>query len=173
MANRSAVATTGPEFVSLREAMDRLVADSFVGGPFQGLWSGGSSNGNRAGLPLDVYATNDAVTVYAAIPGLGPEDVEISVNQGTVTISGELPNAARSEEAQGATWYLHELGSGSFQRSVTLPVEIESTKADATIENGVLRLHLPKADRAKPRQIKIRASRGGDEAALSEGEQKS
>ena len=170
MANRSAVATTGSEFVSLREAMDRLVADSFVGGPFQGMWAGGGSNGNRAGLPLDVYATHEAVTVYAAIPGLGPDDVEISVNQGTVTISGQLPNVANSEEAKGATWYLHELGSGSFQRSITLPVEVDSTKADATIENGVLRLHLPKADRAKPRQIKVRAS-GGDEAALSEGEQ--
>lgn len=167
MANRSPVATTGAEFVSLRDAMDRLLSDSFVGSPFQGLWSGSSSNGGRVGLPLDVYATSDEVTIYAAIPGLGPDDVEISINQGTVTISGQLPNVASSEEAKGATWYLHELGSGAFQRSVTLPVEVDANKADATIENGVLRLRLPKAEQARPRQIKVRT--GADNGVLSEG----
>ncbi len=169
MANRSSVATTGAEFVSLRDAMDRLLADSFVGSPFQGLWFGGTSNGNHVALPLDVYASADEVTIYAAIPGLGPDDIDISVNQGTVTISGQLPNVAGSEEARGATWYLHELGSGTFQRSVTLPVEVDPAKADATVENGILRLRLPKAERARPRQIKIRSTSDSD--ALTEGEE--
>jgi HSP20 family protein len=146
------------EFVSLREAMDRLLADSFVGGPFRAFWSTAGNGSGRVALPLDVYATSDEVVVIAAAPGLRPEDLEITINQGTVSLSGKLPNVAQSEDAKNATWYLHELPHGAFQRVVTLPIEVDSARADATFEHGILRLRLPKAEQAKPKQIKVRVA---------------
>jgi HSP20 family protein len=73
-----------------------------------------------------------------------------------VTLSGRAPNVASSEEAKDATWYLHELQYGAFQRSITLPIEVDPARADATFELGILRLRLPKAETARPRQIKVR-----------------
>jgi HSP20 family protein len=156
------------EFVSLRDAMDRLLSDSFVGGPFRSFWSPAGNGTNRMPLPLDVYATSDEVVLIAAVPGLGPDDIEITINQGTITLSGKTPNVAQSEEAKNATWYLHELPHGSFTRSVSLPIEVEASKADATFEQGILRLRLPKAEQAKPRQIKVRVT-GPETEAIASG----
>lgn len=161
MINRQYGGSFGDEFVSLREAMDRLVADSFTGGPFRGPMAGngnGAGSAGRAALPLDVYATDEAVVIIAAIPGLGPEDIEISVNQNTVTIGGQLPNVAASEAGTGGTWYLHELGHGAFRRSVSLPIDVDSSRADATVENGVLHLVLPRVEATRARQITIRSA---------------
>jgi HSP20 family protein len=154
MVNR--VPSLADEFVSLRDAMDRVFSEGAIS-PFRGLWSGGWGNGTgRMPLPLDVYATKDEVVIIAAIPGIEAEQIEISINQNTVTLSGKMPNVASSEEAKEATWYLHELQHGAFQRSVTLPIEVDPGRADATCEHGILRLRLPKAETAKPRQIKVR-----------------
>jgi HSP20 family protein len=152
------------EFVSLREAMDRLLSESVVNSPFRTLWSSGT-NGNsaRLAIPLDVYATNDEVVIVASTPGLSPDDLNITVDQGTVTISGQIHNAAASEEGKGATWYLHELPYGTFQRSVSLPFEVDSAQADAAFDHGILRLRLPKVEQARPKQIKVRV--GGTETA--------
>jgi HSP20 family protein len=141
------------EFVTLRDAMNQLLEDSFT--PFR--VAGWPRNGSTARpLPIDVYATPDDVVLIAAVPGARPEDVEISINQGTVTLTGKVANVADATEAKGATWYLHELWHGRFQRTVTLPVDVDASKADATFADGVLRLRLPKAEQAKPRRIEIR-----------------
>ncbi|MEA2584212.1 MAG: hypothetical protein QOF33_2297 [Thermomicrobiales bacterium] len=159
------------EFVSLRDAMDRLLQDSFVGTPFRGFWSQPGNGTPRMPLPLDVYATGDEVMLIAAVPGLRPDDIEITINQGTITLSGKTPNVAQSEEAKNATWYLHELPHGSFTRSVTLPIEVDAAKADATFEQGILRLRLPKAEQAKPKQIKVRvAGASAENEAITAGE---
>lgn len=148
------------DFVTLRGAMDRLFNESFVADPFRAFWSSAGSNGTRV-LPLDVYETEDAVVLLAAAPGIAPDALEITVNRGTITLSGTVPNVAESENAKGATWHLHELSHGSFRRTLTLPFEIDAANADATFEHGMLRLRLPKAEAAKPRQIKV--SVGGGE----------
>jgi len=140
------------DFVSLRGAMDRLFNESFVADPFRALWA---SAGSARMLPLDVFETEDAVVVLAAAPGIAPEALEITVNKGTITLSGQVPNVAESESAKGATWHLHELSHGTFRRTMTLPFDIDAAQADATFEHGMLRLRLPKAEAAKPRQIKI------------------
>jgi HSP20 family protein len=158
--------TVGSDVVSLREAMDRLLSDSFVGSPFR--WASAGNGGARAPLPLDVYATADEVVVLASVPGLGPNDIQVTVNQGTVTLSGQLPNVGASEEAKGATWYLHELPYGAFQRSLALPIEVDPSRADATFEHGILRLRLPKAEQARPRQIKVRVTDGTQGAITGE-----
>jgi HSP20 family protein len=155
------------EFVSLRDAMDRLLSESFVGSPFRGFWSQVANTSGRMPLPLDVYATADDVVVIAAVPGLRPEDIEITINQGTVTLSGKMPNVAQSEEAKNATWYLHELPHGTFTRSVAVPTEVDAANADATFEHGILRLRLPKAEQAKPKQIKVRVASAENEAITS------
>lgn len=149
-----------------RDAVDRIFNDSFFNSPFRSVWGGGfngGASGSRLGIAIDVYETSREVVIIAAVPGLGPEDINVSVDDNTVTLSGQLPNVAQSEEAKQATWYIHELPYGHFQRSLKLPVEIDPDGADATFENGILHLHLPKAAQARPRQITVR--RGEQPAA--------
>lgn len=159
----STTSSAGQEFVTLRDAMNQLLEDSFT--PF---WTMGRSraSGPTRALPLDVYSTSDEVVVIAAIPGVRSEDVDVSIDQGTLTISGTLANVAEAEDVKGATWYLHELVHGQFRRSVSLPVDVDSTKADATFADGILKLRLPKAERAKPRRIEVRL--GGNESPAVE-----
>lgn len=161
---------TQEPFVSLRQAMDQLVNESFVGGaPFRTLWSrGGATSGTGwSGMPLDIYATNDEVVVLAAVPGVQPDDLEVSYQDGTLLLSGTLPNVAESEETQGATWYLHELPAGTFRRAVSLPFAIDADKAQATFAHGIVRIVLPKAEAAKPRKISIAV--GGTNQAIGSG----
>jgi HSP20 family protein len=142
--------------VTLGGAMDRLVNEAFSGTPFRTIWSASGNSGARRALPLDIYATGDEIVMIAAIPGITPEDIDVTIDKGTVTLHGTTPNVARSEEASEATWYLHELPHGNFSRSVTLPVEVDANAAEATFEHGILRLRLPKAEAAKPRRIEVR-----------------
>ena len=152
----------GSDFVLLRDAMNQLLSDSFVS---SGGARSGWGNGTRAWpVPLDVYATPDEAIVIAAMPGLNPQDLEITYTQNTLTLSGSVPNVAESEQAQNATWYAHELWSGQFQRTVTLPFEVDASRAEATFENGLVRIALPKAERAKPQKIAINAGSGQQKA---------
>ena len=153
--------------VSLRDAMDRLFNESFVPGQTRTLWSASES---RSPFPLDVYATETELTVLAAVPGMDPEHLDISIEKGQVTLRGEVPDVATSEEAKDATWYLHELPRGSFQRTLSVPFEIDANAAEATFDNGMLRLTLPKAEAARPKQIKIQvASNGARSEAIASG----
>ena len=155
------------DFVLLRDAMNQLLTDSFVpsGGSRSG-WGGGSQAMARP-VPLDVYATPDEAIVIAAMPGLNPEHLEITYTQNTLTLSGMFPSAADSEQGQNATWYVRELWSGRFQRTVTLPFAIDANQADATFEHGIVRIVLPKAEWARPHKIAIRA--GGSQEAIGAG----
>ena len=134
------------ELMTLRQAMDRLFdEDTFR--PFS--W-GGVSEGPS--LPLDVTTDADALTVEAALPGIKPEDVDITIENGTLTITGTTASERKAEEG---SYLVQEIRRGRFSRSVTLPNGLEPDKAEATFENGVLRLRIPKAEQVKPRQIKI------------------
>ena len=145
----------GQDFVVLRDAVNQLLEESYV--PARGT---GSTNGTATvrPLPLDVYATPDEAVVIAAVPGLNPQDLEVTVNQNVVTLSGAVATATESEQGKQATWYLHELWHGPFRRSVTLPFEVDASKADATFENGIVRIILPKAERARPHKIAIKSA---------------
>lgn len=157
-------------FVSLRQAMDQLFNESFVGGaPFRTVWSRGdvTSGTSWSGMPLDIYATNDEVVVLAAVPGVHPDNLVVSYHEGTLLLSGTLSNLAESEETQGATWYLRELPAGAFRRAVSLPFPIDADKAQATFAHGIVRIVLPKAEEAMPRTISIAV--GGSKQAISTG----
>jgi HSP20 family protein len=158
----------GQDFVLLQDAMNQLLQDSFV--PSRGSRSGGGT-GSRAmarPLPLDVYATADEAVVIAAVPGMDPQGLDVTINQNTLTLSGSVPTAADSEQGQRATWYLQELWHGQFQRAVTLPFEVDAGKAEATFEHGIVRIVLPKAEWTKPQKIAITAG-GGQQEAIAAG----
>src|SRR4051794_7356502 len=135
------------DFVALRDTVDRVVNDAFGAAPFQTLWSRGGVGGTVVQtMPLDVYATDNEAVILAAVPGLGPDDLEITVHQNTVTLSGKVGSVTETEEAKGATWYIHELGSGLYRRSITLPFQIDTDQVQATFEHGIVKVTVPKAE---------------------------
>ncbi|MGD0019640.1 MAG: Hsp20/alpha crystallin family protein [Candidatus Limnocylindrales bacterium] len=139
--------TTAPfgDLLSLRQAMDRLFEESFVN-PRTWSW------GEHQFVALDVYATEDDLVVEANLPGVKPEEVDITVEGNTLTIAGETRSARKDDE--GST-LISEIRRGAFTRALTLPAGLEPDKATATFEDGVLTLRIPKAEQVKPRQIKI------------------
>ena len=154
----------------IAQSMDRLLDEAF-GGPLHPLWSRGGGAGATAvqPMPLDVYATGDEVVLLAAVPGMRPEDLEIEAHQNTVTLSGKVHSPTDAEEAKGATWYVQELWSGQYRRSVTLPFEIDAAKAEASFEGGIVRVVLPKAERAKPTRIALQTGGGQAQPAIAGG----
>jgi HSP20 family protein len=134
------------EAVSLRDAMNSLLQDSFVR-PFAG-----QAGGTAAALPLDISENENEFVVKASLPGVRPDDVQITVHGDTLTIRGESKS---EEEKKGHTWHLRERRFGAFQRSVSLAVPIDADKAQAQYDHGVLTLTLPKAEQARPKQIKV------------------
>jgi HSP20 family protein len=150
------------ELVSLRQAMDRLFEDSFVR-PRQ--WA--SSVLTEGILPLDVRTDENDVVIEAALPGVRPEEVEITVENGVLTISGQMET--ETEEREGS-YLLQEIRRGSFSRTVSLPDGLESEKAQAHFENGMLELRIPKAEQVKPRQIRITPTANGQGSTASSTE---
>ena len=134
--------------MSLREAMDRLFEDSLVRPSrlFPDLW--GES------LAVDVYQTDNEVVVKTTLPGVKPDEVEITVTGDTLTIKGETK---AEEKVKRENYFRQERRCGAFSRSVTIPIAVRSEKAEATFQDGVLTITLPKAEEAKPKRIKIQA----------------
>jgi len=136
------------EMMSLRNAMDRLFEDSFVR---PSSWS--SEGDGRDNLPLDMYQTENEVVVKAPLPGFKPEEVDISITGDMLTIRGEHKEEKETKEED---YIYRERSYGSFSRTVSIPVEVKSEEAEATFENGELMLKIPKAEEAKPKQIKVK-----------------
>ena len=135
------------EFMTVRRARNRLF-DEDVFRPLR--WAPGAVDGPP--LQMDVTTNVDALTIEASLPGVKPEDVEITIENGILTISGRTADQRRTEEGG---YLVQEIRHGSFSRSVTLPDGLEPDKATATFEHGVLSLRIPKAEEVKPRQIRI------------------
>ncbi len=151
------------ELVTLRQAMDRLFDDT-VFRPY----GGSNGYGDFARLPLDIRTTTDALFVEASLPGVKPEDVDITVENGTLTIKAEDTSDASHDEGG---WVVREISRGSVMRTVTLPTGLEADKAEATFEHGVLSLRIPKAEQTKPRQIRIQPVSNGEVKHVKAGEQ--
>ncbi len=149
------------ELVSLRQAMDRLVEDSFVRP--RG-WVTGAFEGY--GVPLDVTSGPDAVTVEASLPGYKPEDVEVTIENGTLNIHAESASETRAGEGESL---VTEIRRGSVGRTITLPTGLEPDKASATYEHGMLKLRIPKAEAVKPHQIRITPTIDGSSTNGSDG----
>lgn len=136
------------ELVTLREAMNRLFEDSYVSGqPAQR-----SGQPAELRLPIEAYATDQEIVVRAAVPGLKPEDVEITIEGDSLTIRGEFPRPL-----ENVNYSFYERPWGRFSRTLQLTVPVQAERAEASFENGLLTLTLPKAEAVRPKVIPVRA----------------
>jgi HSP20 family protein len=133
------------ESVTLREAMDRLFEDSFTPArrrtqAAEQIWR----------LPLDAYVTAEEIIVLANMPGVKPEDVEITIEGDTLTIRGERP-----APIENVNYVMQERIFGKFQRTLNINIPVDADRAEARYDNGLLTLVIPKAEAAKAKVIQV------------------
>ena len=133
------------DVVTLGEAMDRLFENSFVAQRRQQ-----QPNGGPLRLPVDAYVTGDAIVIVANIPGVKPDDVEITLEGDTLTIKGERP-----APLENVDYVLQERTYGPFQRTLSINLPVDANRAEAHYDNGLLTLHIPKAAAARPKTIQV------------------
>ncbi len=133
------------EMLTLRNAMDRLFDSNFVGPNLA--WQP-----ETMGVAVDVIENADGFVVKASLPGIKPEDLDITYQNNALTIKGEIKEEQEVEEAR---YYMRERRFGSFSRSFSLPTNIKEDAIQANFENGLLTLTLPKAEEAKPKRITV------------------
>lgn len=133
------------------------------------MWSAPNGRTHRFDLTpaIDVSETDGAIVVKASLPGVKAEDVDISINDGVLTVKGERKS---EEKTEGEDYYRQEILYGSFSRSVPLPSRVNHEQAEAEFNDGVLTVKLPKAEEVRPKQIKIRAGANANGAADESGE---
>ncbi len=136
------------DMMIMRRSMDRLLESFF----------GESSEWNEPvtwGIALDLVEKPDEFIVKASLPGVKPEDVEVTYSENTLTIKGET---RQEEEKEDTHYHLRERRYGSFSRSITLPRGVKADAIEASYDAGVLTLHLPKSEEIKPKRIAIRSA---------------
>ena len=136
------------DLVSLRDAMDRLFEESVVRWPALPTVQGGGA------LAIDVYETEDSVVVTTSVPGVNPEDIDITITGNVLTIKSETKVEKKVEKGD---YLRQERRYGAFQRSVVLPETVLADQTEATYDKGVLTLSIPKTEEAKPKTIKVEA----------------
>jgi HSP20 family protein len=134
---------------SLRKAMNRLFEESFV--PSSGAWRWPT----EGDLPVlaDMVESDDSIVISADLPGLKPEDVDISITDSTLTIKGEYKT---EEEGERGDVHFRERRYGKFRRSFALPAGVDVDATEAEFEDGVLKVRLPKTEETKPKQIEVK-----------------
>jgi HSP20 family protein len=135
------------DFHSLRREMNRFMQEASPG-----RWVRNVRGGSALRLPLDAYVTDEEIVITAPVPGLDPENVEITLDDDTLTIKGEL-----NPPLENVEYLFQERPYGQFSRSVKINVPVEVDQAEAKFENGVLTLILPKSKEARTKVIKINA----------------
>lgn len=139
------------EMARMRTEIDRLFEDAFNAPT--GKWDRSSI----WGFPLDVTEADEHFTVKAAVPGMNPDDLDITISDNVLTIKGETQDEEVREDEKV---HLRERRFGSFMRSISLPTPVESDNVTATVENGILTLQIPKAEAVKPKRIAVRTGNG-------------
>ena len=125
------------ELLSFRDQMDRMFDEVM---PFR---PRGLNRELDLTIPINVYETGDEIVVKAYLPGIKPSDLDITVTGNVLSIRGQM---REEREEQGENFFRREIQAGNFLRQVTLPTEVISDKTQATYEDGVLRLRMPKAE---------------------------
>ena len=133
------------EMLAMQTALDRMFEDTR---------RGGFDNGNA--LALDVHEDDGHYTVVTSLPGVQPENINVSLHDGVLTITGEIPEQTR----ENTQTLMRERSYGKFTRSIRLPMAVDSNKVEAAFDNGVLTLTLPKTEEAQPKQIPVRVGNG-------------
>lgn len=135
------------ELSSLRREMDRLWENFFVERPL------GRIREREWAPSLDMSETKDNYVVKVEVPGIDAKHMDISLTGDVLTIRGEK---SQEKEEKEEDYHLVERSYGSFSRSVRLPAEVESNKIKASYKNGILRITLPKSEKAKAKEVKIK-----------------
>ncbi len=142
------------ELETMRREMDRIWEEMFpaIRRPFEGPWR--QLTGERGvGTPaIDIIDRGKELVVKADMPGVGKEDIDISLHDDTLTITGEVK---AEKETKEDNYYHMERRSSSFSRSVSVPFKVEADKISASLKNGVLTVTLPKSEAAETRKIKV------------------
>ena len=135
--------------VTLREAMDRLFEESYVPGRRE---RGQRRSEGTFRLPIDAYVTASEIVIVANMPGVKPDDVEITLEGDTLTIRGERPGPLENVD-----YVLQERTYGPFQRTLNINVPVDAARAEAHFDNGLLILNIPKAESIKPKTIQVKS----------------
>ena len=142
----SPVTDLSPDVLSLRQAMDRLVADSVVRWP-----AGGPARASGPLAPaVDAWEEGDTVIVELAMPGVAPDAFDVTIERDMLVVSGEAP-----AQAADRTWLIKERPNGRFERRFDLSVPLDVERITASYVDGILRLELPKAESVKARKIEV------------------
>lgn len=137
------------DMMVMRRTMDRMIDNSIneeQGTPSD--W----------GLPLDVIEDENEYTVKASVAGIKPDDLDITYNKGVLTIRGEIKDDRETNKGQ---YHLRERRYGTFSRSLALPTSISADSIQASYNDGILTLKLPKAEEVKPKRIAINGAGNG------------
>jgi HSP20 family protein len=148
------------DMMSLRDAMERLFAESVVRP--QATNSGGSGSGTSS-LALDVHEQGDDYVVSAPIPGVNPDDVDITVRGDMLRIRGER-REQHQEGGENKRYLMREQRFGSFERVIQLPSAVKADGAKADFKNGVLTITLPKSEESKERRIPVQGGQQSGKA---------
>ena len=133
------------EMTTLRDAMSQLLADSVVRP--RG-WAGASQ------VPLDLYETENNYVAKLAVPGLKPDNFEITMQQNVLSIRGHT----QTEQEQGIRYHVQEQHFGDFNRAIQFPTAVDANKIQASLADGIMTIRVPKAEAAKPKRITVKAS---------------
>ncbi len=135
-------------FGDMRTTMDRLFDEGFSR-PWRLV---PATTEVESTFPVEVSETDEALEVKASLPGINPDDVDVTITNDVLTIK-----AAHEEKTaeKKKDFYRREIRYGSFHRALSLPVSIDADKAEASFDNGILQLKLPKAEALRPKQIKV------------------
>lgn len=153
------------EAMSLRQAMDRLFAQSFIRPGFM-------ADQQAAFTPMDVSETDQGYQLRVAIPGYKPEDVELTLHSNTLTVKGQYQSStesgdtgqtqnqtARQEQGQAGNVLMREIHTGSFERSITFARPVDADKIQTQYEHGILTVTAPFSEAGRPRRIPVSGSR--------------
>jgi HSP20 family protein len=143
------------EMLNLRRTVDRLFDNAGADRDW--------GQSTTWGLALDVVENKDDFIVKASVPGINPEDLDISYSDDTLTIKGEIKS---DNEVKEDRYHLRERRYGTFARSLSLPTKIRGDAIEASYNNGVVSLRLPKAEEVKPKRIAIKVGNNGDQKMI-------
>jgi len=139
------------EFSTLQDRMNRLFSDVRT----RPVWAEEEMAQGTWVPPVDIYETAEAIVLKAELPGIGKENLNVEVKDNTLTLRGEKKF---EKEVKEENYYRVERSYGMFQRAFALPSTVQSDKVRAKFKDGVLEISLPKAEEAKPKQIKVDAA---------------
>jgi HSP20 family protein len=145
--------TRRPEqpFMSLRDAMNQLFADAFTPFPSQGT----SVQDSQGTLPVNVYEDGEKFYLHLLAPGVDPQAVDITAANGVLSVAGR--QQALAQESWRPVW--QEFSPTEFRRQLRLPTEFDANQIEATYQNGVLMITVPKAEHTRPRSIKVNVAK--------------